>query len=59
MSTDSFNASTYEVAVITGDHNIKEIKEQVISNLPNVSQLVNGGNGIWTQIAVTAEPTRV
>lgn len=45
MSTDSFNASTYEVTVITGD-NIKEIKEQVISYLPNVSQLVSGGTGI-------------
>lgn len=45
---DSFNSSTYEVAVITPNPNIKEIKEQEISNLSNVSQLVNGGTGTWT-----------
>lgn len=46
MSVDSFNASADEVAVLTCDHNVKEIKEQVIGNLSNVSQLVNGGTGI-------------
>lgn len=46
MSIDSFNASTHEVAVITPDHNMKEVKEQKIGNLSNVSQLVSGGTGI-------------
>lgn len=57
MSTDSFNASVFEVAVITLDPNIKEIKEQETSNLSNVSQLVNGG--IWIRISVTLEPTSI
>lgn len=59
MSTDSFNASVFEVAVITFDPSIKEIKEQETSNLSNVSQLVNGGTGIWIQISVTLEPTSI
>lgn len=59
MSVDSFNASADEVAVLTGDHNVKEIKEQVIGNLSDVSQLVNGGTGSSTQISVTPEPTRL
>lgn len=37
------NLFMFEVAVITLDPNIKEIKEQETSNLSNVSQLVNGG----------------
>lgn len=54
ISIDSFNSSTYEVAVITPNPNIKE---QEISNLSNVLQLVNGGTGIWIRISVTSEPT--
>lgn len=57
MCIDSFNASTYEVGIITPDPNIKEIKKQEWSNLSNVSQPVNGGIEIWTQISITPEPT--
>lgn len=49
----------FEVAVIALDPNIKEIKEEETSNLSNVSQLVNGGTGIWIQISVTPEPTSI